>query len=166
MARFKTQKEKSEFEQKLLHLARVTRVVAGGRRFSFRAVMVIGDKKGRVGVGVAKGADVTLAVEKATIRAKKNLISVPIINGTIPHQVQVKLGGAKVLIKPAREGSGIIAGGAVRVVVELAGIKNISSKMLGSANKLNNARATINALSELSPLPKKTKKETKEKASS
>ena len=148
--RFQREKPKSEFDSKLLDLARVTRVSAGGRRFRFRATMVIGDKKGRVGVGVAKGKDVAQAVEKATRLAKKNLIIVPIVNDTIPYEIIAKFGAAKVLLKPQRKGRGLVAGGTVRVVCTLAGIKNISSKILGrTGNKLNNARATIKALQEL-----------------
>jgi len=144
------EKPKEEFESKLLDLARVVRVAAGGRRFRFRAVMVIGNKEGKVGVGVAKGADVAEGVEKATRMAKKNLIEVPIVNGSIPHQVEAKFGPAKVLLRPQRKGRGLVAGGTVRVICSLAGIKNISSKILGrTSNKLNNARATIKALQEL-----------------
>ncbi len=144
------EKPKEEFESKLLDLARVVRVAAGGRRFRFRAVMVIGNKEGKVGVGVAKGADVAQGVEKATRMAKKNLIEVPIVNGSIPHQVEAKFGPAKVLLRPQRKGRGLVAGGTVRVICSLAGIKNISSKILGrTSNKLNNARATIKALQEL-----------------
>ncbi len=142
--------EKTEYEQKLLDLARVVRVVAGGRRFRFRAVMIIGNKKGKVGLGIAKGQDVSLAVEKATANAKKHLVKVPLFNETIPHEVSAKYSSAKVLLKPGRKGRGIIAGGAVRVVCDLAGIKNISAKVIGRTNsKLNNARATIKALQKL-----------------
>lgn len=142
-------REKSEFEQTLLDLARVTRVVKGGRRFRFRATVVIGNRKGQVGVGVSKGADVSGAMQKAYNDAKKHMISINIQKGTIPHDVYVKLGSAKVIMKPAKEGRGIIAGGAVRAVVELAGIKDIVSKSLGTANKLNVARATIEGLRSL-----------------
>jgi len=142
------EKPKDEFESKLLDLARVVRVAAGGRRFRFRAVVVVGNKAGKVGLGVAKGLDVAQAVEKATRFAKKNLIEVPIIQDTIPHEVYAKFGPARVLLKPQRRGRGLVAGGTVRVVCTLAGIKNISSKILGrTSNKLNNARATIEALS-------------------
>jgi len=142
--------KKEEFESKLLDLARVVRVAAGGRRFRFRAVMVIGNKEGKVGVGVAKGLDVAQAVEKATRSAKKNLIQVFIIKDSIPHQVEAKFGASKVLLKPQRKGRGLVAGGTVRVICNLAGIKNISSKILGrTGNKLNNARATIKALQKL-----------------
>ncbi len=144
------EKPKEEFESKLLDLARVTRVTAGGKHFRFRVVMVIGNKNGEVGVGVAKGSDVAQAVERATRLAKKNLIEVPIIDGTIEYEVFAKFGAAKVLLKPQRKGRGLVAGGTVRVICALAGIKNISSKVLGAtSNKINNARATIKALKEL-----------------
>ena len=138
------------FESKLLELARVTRVTAGGRHFRFRAVVIVGNKTGKVGVGVAKGLDVAQAVEKSTRLAKKSLIEVPILKNTIPHEVTSKYSSARVLLKPQREGRGLVAGGTVRVICNLAGIKNISSKILGrTGNKLNNARATIDALKKL-----------------
>jgi small subunit ribosomal protein S5 len=143
-------KPKDEFDSKLLDLARVVRVAAGGRRFRFRAVVVVGNKAGKVGAGVAKGSDVAQAVEKATRMAKKNIILVPIIEDTIPHEVFAKFGPARVLLKPKRKGRGLVAGGTVRVICTLAGIKNVSSKIIGrTGNKLNNARATILALSRL-----------------
>lgn len=142
-------REKPEFEQKLLDLARVTRVVKGGRRFRFRATLVIGDRKGRVGVGVAKGSDVSDAIEKSFNNAKKNLIEVKMNGTTIAHDIFKKLGSAKIMLKPAQEGRGIIAGGAVRAVVDLAGIHDIVSKSMGTSNKLNVARATIEALKSL-----------------
>lgn len=142
-------REKPEFEQKLVDIARVARVVAGGRRFRFRACIVLGNKKGKVGMGMAKGADVTGAVEKAVKRAKKKLVSVPIVNDTIPHLIKVKYAAAKVLLKPAPPGTGIIAGGPVRAVCELAGVKNITSKMLGSANKVSNVQACILAFKKM-----------------
>lgn len=144
----KKKREKPEFEQKLLDLARVTRVVKGGRRFSFRATMVIGDRKGRVGVGVGKGSDVSNAIGKAVNDAKKDLINIDISTGTIPYDMSVKMGSAKIMLKPAKEGRGIVAGGAVRAVVDLAGIKDIVSKSLGTSNKLNVARAAVKALKE------------------
>jgi len=148
--RFNVEKKKEEFESKLLSLARVVRMTAGGRRFRFRVVMVTGDKKGRIGLGIAKGTDVAQAVEKATRKAKKNLIEVPIVNGTISHQVEAKFGAAKILLKPQRKGRGLVAGGVVRVICTLAGIKDISSKVLGKTrNKLNNAKVTIRALEKL-----------------
>lgn len=145
---FRKKREKPEFEQKLLDLARVTRVVKGGRRFSFRATMVIGDRKGRVGVGVGKGSDVSNAIGKAVNDAKKEMITIDITKGTIDYDLNVKMGSAKIMLKPAKEGRGIVAGGAVRAVVDLSGIKDIVSKSLGTSNKLNVARATIKALKE------------------
>lgn len=143
-------REKSEFDQKVLDIRRVTRVVAGGKRFRFRATVVLGDHKGRVGVGVDKGADTSESIEKAVRAAKKNLITVLIKNNTIPHEVVGKFSSARVILKPASEGHGIVAGGPVRAVVSLAGIGDISSKILGTTtNKLNNARATIEALKKL-----------------
>ncbi len=154
-------REKPEFDQKILDIARVTRVMAGGRRFSFRIAAVIGDRKGRVGVGVAKGADVALAMEKAVNDAKKNMIKVNLDKGTIPHEVEIKDKSARILLKPAKEGRGVIAGGAVRVVCEFAGIHNITAKMLSkSKNKINNARATVKALSQLKPAKKGKKTDT------
>ncbi|MFH1656654.1 MAG: 30S ribosomal protein S5 [Candidatus Nealsonbacteria bacterium] len=144
------EEKKSEFDSKLLDLTRVSRMTAGGRRFRFRALIVIGNKKGKVGFGIAKGADVAQAVEKATAVANKNLINVLIVNETIPHQVEAKFGAAKVLLKPQSKGRGLVAGGTVRVVCNLAGIKNISSKTTTrTGNKLNNTKATINALKKL-----------------
>ncbi len=139
-------KTEPEFEQRLVDLARVTRVVRGGKRLSFRACIVIGNRKGKVGVGVAKGADVALAVEKAVRQANKDLINISIVNETIPYWVKMKYGAARVLLRPAPKGHGIVAGGAVRTVLVLAGIKNVTAKILGSRNKINNVRATINAL--------------------
>lgn len=140
---------RDEFEQKIIDIARVTRVMAGGKRMRFRACVAIGDKKGKVAIGLAKGADVSGAVSKAVNKAKKNLIKVIIVNDTIPHEVRIKYGAAKLLFKPAREGRGVIAGGAVRAVIELAGIKNIVSKILGTNNKVNNVKAAIEGLKSL-----------------
>lgn len=149
MRKFHRRREKPEFEQKLIDVARVVRIVAGGRRFRFRATVVIGNRKGKVGIGIGKAGDVSSAVTKAVASAKKELITVPIVNGTIPHEVKVKFGGAQVFLKPAPVGAGIIAGGAVRAVVEFAGIKNIFSKIHGSSNKPNNVQATLKALQSL-----------------
>lgn len=143
-------REKSEYDQKLLDLARVTRVVKGGRRFRFRATLVIGNRKGKVGVGVGKGGDVSDAIKKAFDDAKKNMISVSMRKNTIPHEIHHKLKSAKIILKPAKAGKGVIAGGAIRSVVDLAGIKDIISKSLGTSNKLNVARATVEALSAFS----------------
>ena len=148
--KFGKEKPKDEFESKLLDLARISHTRAGGRKMRFRAVIITGDKKGKVGLGIAKGADVQLAIEKATRLSKKYLITVPIVQDTIPHEVEAKVGAAHVLLKPQRKGRGLVAGGTVRVVCTLAGIKNISSKILGrTGNKINNAQATIAALQKL-----------------
>ncbi|KKR19923.1 MAG: 30S ribosomal protein S5 [Parcubacteria group bacterium GW2011_GWE2_39_37] len=146
-----------EFEQKILDIARVTRVMAGGKRMRFRACVAVGNKKGRVAIGLAKGIDVTIAITKAVNQAKKNFIDVPMVNDTIPHQITHKKGAAIILLKPASQGRGIVAGGAVRIVAELAGIKNITCKTLGTNNKLNNAKCIIEALSSLKMPVKKEK---------
>ncbi len=147
MFRTRIPKIKSEYDSKLLDLARVTRVTAGGKKLRFRAVVVVGNKAGKVGVGVSKGKDVAQAVDKATRLAKKDIIEIPIFEETIPHEVESKYGSARVLLRPQRKGRGLVAGGQVRVICNLAGIKNISSKLLSrSRNKLNIARATITAL--------------------
>jgi small subunit ribosomal protein S5 len=154
-------REKPEFDQKLLNLARVTRVVKGGRRFRFRATLVIGNRKGKVGVGVAKGSDVSDAIQKAFNDAKKNLVTIKLDGSTIPHDVSAKLGAARVLLKPASEGRGVIAGGAVRAVVDLLGVKDIVSKSLGASNPLNVARVTVLALQKMkAPRESKAAKET------
>lgn len=140
-----------EFEEVVIAIDRVARVVKGGRRFRFQALVVVGNRKNKVGVGLAKGADVQAAVAKATDVAKKHLITVPIVNTTIPHDVEVKVSGAHVLIKPAAPGTGVIAGGVVRAVLSVTGITNLISKSLGSTNKVNIAYATVKALGELVP---------------
>ncbi|MFC1640605.1 30S ribosomal protein S5 [Patescibacteria group bacterium] len=144
-----SRREKSEFEQRVIDIARVTRVVAGGRRFRFRATVVIGNKNGKVGVGLAKGGDVSNAIQKAVEKAKKSMTQVALLDGTIPYETQRSLSGATIFLKPAKKGTGIIAGGPVRAVLEVAGVQNILSKMLGSHNKTNNAHATFYALTEL-----------------
>lgn len=143
--------EPKEFEEIVINIDRVARVVKGGRRFRFKALVVVGNGKGKVGVGVSKGQDVQTAVMKATDVAKKHLITVPILNGTIPHDVEVKFSGARVLIKPAAPGTGIIAGGVVRQVIGVTGIHNLLSKSLGSTNKVNIAYAVIEAFQQLVP---------------
>ncbi len=140
-----------EFEENVIAIDRVARVVKGGRRFRFQALVVVGNRKNKVGVGLAKGADVQAAVAKATDVAKKHLITIPVVNTTIPHDVEVKVSGAHVLLKPAAPGTGIIAGGVVRSVVSVTGVSNLISKSLGSTNKVNIAYATIKALGELVP---------------
>ena len=149
-------KIKSEFKEKVLDLRRVARVVAGGKRFRFRATVILGDEKGRVGVGVAKGADVAATVAKAKNEAKKEMIRVELKNGrTINHEVYAKYSAARVLIKPAQEGHGLKAGGAVRSVLDLAGIKDATAKCLGrTPNKLTNALAAMEALKKLKTGPK------------
>ncbi|MDD2677875.1 MAG: 30S ribosomal protein S5 [Candidatus Paceibacterota bacterium] len=139
------------FEEVLLDIARVTRVVAGGKRLSFRATVAIGDKdKHQVGIGIAKGKDVAQAIQKATNDAKKKLISIVVENETIPYEVKAKYKAACVILKPAQKGKGIIAGGSIRAILRLANISNVSAKMLGhSNNAINNAKATIIALSKL-----------------
>lgn len=142
--------KKGEPESRLLDLARVSRMTAGGRRFRFRATMVVGDLKGSVGLGTAKGKDVAQAIEKGTRIAKKNMIKIPTVNDTIAHQVESKLGAAKIILKPQQKGRGVVAGGTVRIICNLAGIKNISSKIISrTGNKINNAKATIAALKKL-----------------
>ncbi len=139
--------EKSEFEQYILDLARVTRVTEGGKQMNFRVCLLLGDRAGRVGYGVAKGADVQLAVEKAVHQAKKRIIRVPFINETIPHAIVRKFKAAQVMLKPAPRGSGIIAGGALRSVLDLAGVPNVSSKILGTTkNKITIVKAAFEAL--------------------
>lgn len=140
-----------EFEERVISIDRVARVVRGGRRFRFRSTVVIGDGKGRVGVGVGKGSEVMTSITKAVAIAKKNMITVKMRGTTIPHEVQVRFCGAEVMLKPASEGTGVIAGGAVRAVVEAAGIHDLLTKSFGSTNKVNNAYATIMALNQLQP---------------
>lgn len=143
------EERREEFEERVVHLARTAKVVKGGRRFAFRAVVVVGDKNGRVGIGIGKAREVPDAIRKASDRAKKKVIRVPRLNGTIPHQVQRKFGAGVVMLKPASPGTGVIAGGGVRAVVEAAGISDILSKSLGSGNILNVVQATFAALKEL-----------------
>jgi small subunit ribosomal protein S5 len=143
--------EKKEFDERIVHIDRVARVVKGGRRFRFRALVVVGDHKGKVGIGIAKGADVTAAVTKATEVAKKHMAKMNLYKGTLPHEAEGKVGGARILIKPASAGTGLIAGGVVRTILEVTGVSNVLSKSLGSTNKANTAYATIAALQSLVP---------------
>lgn len=138
-----------EFEQKMVDLTRVTRVVAGGKRLRFRACIVVGNKKGKVGYGIGKGNDVATAMEKAIKTAKKNLIEAPIFNNTIPHEIVFKFKSAKIMLKPAAEGRGLRAGSVVRTILSLAGIENATAKILGAKNKINNTKATFLALEQL-----------------
>ena len=145
------QKPKSEYEQKLIDLRRVARVMAGGRRFTFRAAMVIGNQRGQVGFGLGKAADTSQAIEKAVRRARQNLISVPLTKDqSIPHEIYAKFGSARVILKPAKSGKGLVAGGSARAVLAMAGVKNVSAKILShTKNKLTNALATLEALKKL-----------------
>ena len=148
-------REIQEYEQKVLDIARVTRVTKGGKRFTFRAAIVIGNKVGKVGFGIGKGNDVAQSVEKAFKQAKKNLISVAFKDGTIAHQVEAKVNSAVVFMKPASKGSGVRAGGAMRVIAKLVGIEDISGKIISRTNnKINIARATLAALQKLRANPK------------
>lgn len=161
------QRERPEYEQKVLDLRRTARVVAGGRRFSFRASVVIGNRNGKVGIGVGKGPDVASAVEKGVFQAKKNLIVIPMnAKRTIPHEVSAKYSAARIILKPAPEGKGLLVGGPIRVIADLGGIKNLTGKILGrTVNKLNNAQATLAALRKLTirvPEPKIKVEETTE----
>lgn len=143
--------EEKLFDERVLNIDRVARVVKGGRRFRFRALAVVGDRKTKVGIGSAKGADVTSAVAKAMEVAKKNMVTIHLYKGTLPHESTAKVAGANILIKPASPGTGLIAGGVVRTVLEVAGVKNALSKSLGSTNKTNTAYATLDALKSMIP---------------
>ncbi len=149
--------EQQEFVQQIIEVRRVTRVMAGGKRMQFRACVVLGDKAGRVGYGVGKGLDVTSAVQKATTKAKAQMIRVPLVGNTIPHEVRMKFKAARVLLKPAPSGTGVKAGGAVRFVLDLAGIQDITAKILGGNNKVNNVKVAWEALRSLKS-PEKGKK--------
>lgn len=146
--------DKQNFEEKIVEINRTSKKTSGGNKIRFTALVVVGDRNGKVGVGLGKSNDVANAIVKGISFAKKRLVDVPLVNGTIPHRIEVKKGAARVLLKPAPEGSGIIAGGPVRNVVEAAGVKNISSKILGTGNKASNVYATFEALRQLSVLSK------------
>ena len=149
-------REPEEFEQKLIEIRRVTRVQKGGKRMRFRALVAIGDHKGRVGYGLGKGADVSQAIAKATTAAKKRVITIPLVRETIPHAVRLRYKAAVIYLKPAPKGTGIIAGGAIRQVLMVSGVANAVAKMLGSENKVNNVKLTIRALQQLKiTLPKR-----------
>lgn len=151
-------REKKEYDEEVIQIDRVTRVVKGGRRLRFRATVVIGNKKGKVGMGVGKSSEVTGAIQKAIAQAKKTLIQVPMAGQTIPHKVQVKFKAARLLLMPACPGTGIIAGGPLRKIVELAGIHDIMAKSMGTNNRVSNTQAGIIALSKLQEIPWLAKK--------
>lgn len=146
-------KETKEFEEEVIQIDRVTRVVKGGRRLRFRATVVIGNRKGKVGIGIGKSTEVTGAIQKAVNQAKKSLIHVPIIGQTIPHKIQVKFKAAKLMIMPACPGTGLIAGGPLRKVLELAGVQDVLSKSIGCNNRVTNTQAALIALTRLKNLP-------------
>ena len=148
----------SEWKEQVIQVRRVTKVVKGGKKLSFRAIVVVGNQKGQVGIGCAKAAEVVVAMQKAVADGRKNLITVPIFKKTIPHIITGKSGAGAVVLKPASEGTGVIAGGAVRAVLEYAGIENILSKSLGSKSPLNAANATLEALKSLQPFNNVAKK--------
>ena len=139
----------SEWKEQVVQIRRVTKVVKGGKKLSFRAIVIVGNKKGQVGMGVAKAAEVIIAIQKAVADARKNLVTVPLFNSTIPHMITGRSGAGSVVLRPASKGTGVIAGGAVRAVLELSGVENILAKSLGSKSPLNAANATLNALKSL-----------------
>ncbi len=145
------EKPESEWKEQVVQIRRVTKVVKGGKKLSFRAIVIVGNKKGQVGVGCAKASEVIIAIQKAIADGRKNLITVPIFKTTIPHPITGRSGAGSVMLRPASQGTGIIAGGAVRLVLELAGIENILAKSLGSKAPLNAANATLEALKALTP---------------
>ena len=152
------EKPQSQWNERVVQISRVTKVVKGGKKLSFRAIVIVGNQKGQVGVGCAKASEVIIAIQKAIADGRKNLITVPIFKTTIPHPITGKSGAGAVMLRPASEGTGIIAGGAVRSVLELAGIGNILSKSLGSKSPLNAANATMDALKRLTPFSEVAKK--------
>ncbi|HPL08512.1 MAG TPA: 30S ribosomal protein S5, partial [Clostridia bacterium] len=151
----------SEFKEKVVRIGRVAKVVKGGRNFRFSALVVVGDENGRVGAGMGKAAEIPESIRKGTDDAKKNLINVPLDGTTVPHEIIGRYGAAKVLLKPAAPGTGVIAGGTVRAVLDLAGIKDVRTKCLGSHNAVNLAKATIDGLSRMMTVEDVAKKRNK-----
>lgn len=151
----RSRREPSEFAEATLSIDRVTRVVKGGRRMRFRAIVVVGNRKGKVGLGTGKAGEVQAAIKKAVSAAKRAMMRVPLVEGTIPHEVELKFKAARIRLLPALPGTGVIAGGALRVILDHAGVKNVLSKRYGSRNKLVNAQATMLALQRLRPVPQK-----------
>jgi len=149
--KFDGAKQKPEFEERVVEISRVSRVVKGGRRIRFRILVVIGNQRGKIGYGIAKANEVSVGIKKAVNQAKKKMIEVPIVNGTIPYQVVQELGNAKIFLKPASQGTSIVAGGVIRVIAELAGIKNLLSKVIGTQNKVNNVKAVFEAFKNFDP---------------
>jgi len=154
-----TKKEPKEFEEEVIQIDRVTRVVKGGRKLRFRATVAIGNKKGKVGIGIGKSQEVTGAIQKAIAKAKKNMLKVNLDGSTIPHNIKIKYKASKILLLPASPGTGLIAGGTIRKVLELAGVKDILSKSYGTTNKLNNTKGTFEALRMLKTTPRMLKRE-------
>jgi small subunit ribosomal protein S5 len=155
-----------EFTEKIVQVNRVSKKTKGGNKIGFSVLVVVGDKKGRVGVGLGKAPDVQSSIHKAVNYAKKHLITVPLVGNTIPHEITIKLGAARIFLKPASPGTGVIAGGAVRAVVEAAGVRDILSKVLGTSNQASNVYATLYALEKLHPREEKTEKAKVEEAAS
>ncbi|NQU17347.1 MAG: 30S ribosomal protein S5 [Candidatus Saganbacteria bacterium] len=146
MGKFNRPREPKEFEERVVQVRRVCKVVSGGKRLGFRVLAIVGDKKGRVGIGLARASEVVASIRKSMEDAKKNLVTIPMIGGTIAHRVQGDLGASSVIIRPAPPGTGVIAGGSVRIVLELLGIRDAVAKSVGSANAVNVAKATVEAL--------------------
>ncbi|MFA5157782.1 MAG: 30S ribosomal protein S5 [Patescibacteria group bacterium] len=146
-AKFDKERQPSEFDERVVEISRVSRVVKGGRRIRFRILVVIGDRKGKIGYGIAKATEIAVGVKKAVSQAKKHMIAVPVINDTIPYPINYELGSAKIFLGPASQGTSIVAGGVVRTVAELAGVKNMLSKVIGTSNKINNVKAMFGAFS-------------------
>ncbi len=154
MAKYTAKNQPKEFEERVIRISRVSKKTKGGNKIGFTALVVVGDRKGRVGVALGKANDVLSAIKKGVRKAKKKLITIPLENGTIPHQIYLKDGAAKILLKPAPKGTGVIAGGPIRSVLELAGVQNIVAKMLGTNNKLSNVNATFKSLKQISSIVK------------